>query len=445
MQYLSPVITDLLSQDRRQTIFELLDFYFSHITSLADIDVVGSLALKTDYRTLHLECARLAVSVAQTDEQKYLARKNLISALITMNYPEEALEQTDINLSMQPYDFDMISGRAGILSLMNRKQEADEYIDDLMEKYPHKEDELLSLMSSKMIRQGRTAEGILNFLNGTKKRSTLFEDELQMKKWTGEETEPGQKIYILTEGGIGDNLINARFLDDLKNRGMRPILYSSHDDYYKSAFEVLERHGYEVINDRYMIDPSALWTSILFLPAYLNCTEDDLWKGPYLSPLRQDKNQLESTDRLRIGIKCSGNPYFQQDEYRSVPIDELVNSLPKDSEIYYFDVEEGMEHEKVTDLSPRIEGWEDTLDFIDQMDVIVSSCTSLVHASGAMGVRTMVLTPIAEYFVWTSTRTDESTPWYGENFTVLKQQTVRSWEEPLQRVYEILENEESMN
>jgi len=444
MQYLSPVVSDLLSQDRRQTIFELLDFYYSHITSLADIDVVGSLALNTDYRTLHLKCARLAVEKSETDEQRYLAGKNLIKALVTMNYPDDALDQVEKNLSIQPHDFDLLSTKASILSLMNRKEEADEYLDELLEKYPHKEEDLRPLFCSKQIRQGRVAEGIHNFLNGTKKRSTLFEDDLQMHKWTGEETEPGQKIYILSEGGIGDNLINVRFFDQLRDRGMRPILYSSHDDYYRSAFDMLERHGYEIVYDPYMIDPSAMWTSVLFLPPYLNVTEDDLWNGPYLTPLRQKKNRLESTNKMRIGIKCSGNPYFQQDEYRSVPIDEMVDALPKNAEIYYLDVGKGIEHERVTDLSPQTESWEDTLDFIDQMDVIVSSCTSLVHAAGAMGKRAMVLPPIAEYYVWTSSRNDESTPWYGDNFYVLKQQSVRSWKEPLKRVSEILNEESSI-
>jgi ADP-heptose:LPS heptosyltransferase len=114
----------------------------------------------------------------------------------------------------------------------------------------------------------------------------------------------------------------------------------------------------------------------------------------------------------------------------------MLASLPKEASVYYIDTDK--EYEGTISLKNRIESWEDTLDFIDQMDIIVSSCTSLVHASGAMGKETIVVTPIAEYYIWTSTRTDGTTPWYGDNFKILKQTKIRSWKEPLKQVSEIL-------
>ena len=73
------------------------------------------------------------------------------------------------------------------------------------------------------------------------------------------------------------------------------------------------------------------------------------------------------------------------------------------------------------------------------MDIIVSSCTSLVHAAGAIGKRTIVMVPIAEYYTWTSTRTNNTTPWYGQNFTVLRQSKLRSWKEPLSEMRGLLD------
>jgi ADP-heptose:LPS heptosyltransferase len=107
--------------------------------------------------------------------------------------------------------------------------------------------------------------------------------------------------------------------------------------------------------------------------------------------------------------------------------------------LYYFDKEKT--HPGCINLNDKLDSWEDTLDYIDQMDIIVSSCTSLVHAAGALGKRTIVITPIAEYYTWTSTRTDESTPWYGDNFTVLKQKKPRDWSEPLARARELIDIE----
>jgi hypothetical protein len=174
---------------------------------------------------------------------------------------------------------------------------------------------------------------------------------------------------------------------------------------------------------------------MMSLPGYLGLTEKHLWSGPYITPLRQEKNRLDDA-KFKIGIKVSGNPWFEQDVYRKIPINEMLASLPKDASVYYIDTDK--EYEGTISLKNRIESWEDTLDFIDQMDIIVSSCTSLVHAAGAMGKETIVVTPIAEYYVWTSTRTDNSTPWYGDNFKVIKQTEVGSWKEPLDQVSAIL-------
>jgi hypothetical protein len=112
----------------------------------------------------------------------------------------------------------------------------------------------------------------------------------------------------------------------------------------------------------------------------------------------------------------------------------MLSYLPKDADIYYIDKTKG--YPGTIELADRIESWEDTLDFIDQMDCIVSSCTSLVHAAGAIGKTTFVAVPIAEYYIWTSSRTDESCPWYGDNFHVLKQTQLRDWTQPLSKISE---------
>jgi hypothetical protein len=251
-----------------------------------------------------------------------------------------------------------------------------------------------------------------------------------MTQWDGI-ISPGKTIYVDGEGGIGDEIINIRFFDYLKKFGMRPILYSV-GKYRKDTNSLFHRHGYEIVNDIYSIDPRCTWVPLMSIPSVLDLTEDDLWKGTYLKPLKNPKNIIKS-DKFKIGIKCSGNPYFAQDEYRKIAIEQMLSYLPENSEIYYIDKEE-KNHPRVIDLSSRIESWEDTLDFIDQMDCIVSSCTSLVHAAGAMGKTTFVAIPIAEYYIWTTSRKDNSSPWYGDNFKVMRQTKIRDWDNPLSEI-----------
>jgi tetratricopeptide (TPR) repeat protein len=433
--YVRPVVLDLINCDKRQQAWDLIDFYFEHAKTIEDYDVLGYVALKADKRDTYLACAEAAYSLAETPQQIYISRINLYKAYNAMNYPEKALFYIEQNLRMDPNDFETIAQKAFNISLSGDKETAEAILEDLSKKYPEKSDKLEAAFSGKMLRSGKLAEGVRSFLETFKPKSGVFDETLRMKRWNGI-IKPGTKLYIEGEGGIGDEIINIRFLDQLKKLGMQPILYSP-GKYRKDSKSLFERHGYEIITDTYSIDPRCSWVPLMSLPFYLNLEEKDLWKGTYLTPLRQEKNRIQS-DKFKIGIKCSGNPYFGQDEYRKIPLDTMLKYLPEEAEIYYIDKEVG--HLGTIDLGDRIESWEDTLDFIDQMDCIVSSCTSLVHAAGAIGKTTFVAVPIAEYYIWTTSRRDDSSPWYGDNFHVMRQTEVRDWHKPLSEIQERLKH-----
>lgn len=432
IEYLKPVVMDLINCDERKKAWDLIDFYLSHAKTISDYDTLGYAALKSDKRDTYLHCAEATYALANTPEQIYNTRINLYKAYNMMNYPEKALYYIEHNLSINPDDFDALCQKASNISLLGDKEKAEQIIFDLINKFPERQYDLEVMLCGKYLREGQVKKGMLAFL-GKYKGNGVFSDTLKMTQWDGI-IRPGKTIYVDGEGGIGDEIINIRFFDYLKKFGMRPILYSV-GKYRKDTDSLFQRHGYEIVNDIYSIDPRCNWVPLMSLPAVLDLTEDDFWKGPYLKPLRNPKNELLPSlfGKFRIGIKCSGNPYFAQDEYRKIPIEELLKYLPADAEIYYID-KEFESHPRVINLNDRINSWEDTLDFIDQMDCIVSSCTSLVHAAGAIGKTTFVAVPIAEYYIWTTSRKDNSSPWYGDNFKVMRQTKVRDWNDPLSEI-----------
>jgi hypothetical protein len=433
------VILDLLKDGERKLAWTLIDNYFKKSTTIQHFDILGYVSLKAEKRDTYLKCAEYAHAIAKDPVQLYITRMNLVKAYNAMNRPEDALFYAEQNLKINPDDFESLCQRAFNISLMGDKLKAEEILTELAKQYP---DKLTAAFAGKHLREGRTAEGILSFVEAFKPENEFFEKRMGMKRWKGSIT-PGRKLYIDIEGGIGDQIVNIRFFNKLQSYGMEPILFSRDNKYYKDVNNVFRARGYEILTDPIIIDKKEKWVPMMSIPGYLNLSESDLWSGVYLQPMRSEKNKLESTKR-KIGIKCSGNPYFAQDEYRKIPLQEILNILPKDVEIYYIDVEEIQTSDsRVINLSDRINSWEDTLDFIDQMDCIVSSCTSLVHAAGAMGKTTFVAVPIAEYYIWTTTKTDGSSPWYGDNFYVARQKKVRDWTEPLNdignRVHKLLE------
>ncbi len=436
--HLKTTVLDLIKSDQRALAWSLIDHYLKKAHTLEHFDTLGYLSLKADKRDTYLECAEAAYAMAVEPHQRLAARTNLYMAYNAMNQPEKALFYIEENLKLMPEDFQTLCQKAFNTSLLGHKDVAEQMLLDLTVQYPEDAYKIEAAFSGKHLREGRTAQGILSFIEAFKPKNKVFEEYLGMNRWTGLIV-PGKTLYIDGEGGIGDEIINIRFFDRIKSYGMNPILVSDNSKYHKHINQVFVRHGYEVLTDKFSIDRTQLWAPMMSLPGYMNLSESQLWTGPYLSPLRNPKNKIEGT-RPRIGIKCSGNPFFGQDEYRKIPLDQMLSCLPKDADIYYIDKE--VNHPGTIDLGDRIESWEDTLDFIDQMDCIVSSCTSLVHAAGAMGKPTFVAVPIAEYYIWTTTKRDGSSPWYGDNFYVARQTKVRDWSEPLadigQRVNEFL-------
>jgi hypothetical protein len=425
---LKPLVMDLLSQERRPMVFDLLEIYYKKATTIEDFDTLGYLSFKAEHRQLYLKCAQAAYIKAENRQQLYIARTNLYKAYNVMNQPDQALFYIDINLQLTPDDFETQTQRAFNIALTGDKETSEQILLGLQEKHPHRAEDLRSALSGRMLRQGHTSEGIACFLNTVKPKGGRFETQLKMKRWNGM-AQPGRTIYVDGEGGIGDEFINIRFFNNITSMGMKPILYSTWSEYRKDTVDLFRRHGHEVITETYSIDTSQLWAPMMSLPYHLNLNEHNLWQSPYLFPLRNKKNQILSK-KFKIGIKCSGNPYFGQDEYRKIPVDVFLAHMPDQAEIYYID-KSPTDHPRLINLSDRIHSWEDTLDFVDQMDCVASSCTSLVHAAGAMGKTTLVAVPIAEYYIWSTSSNTTHSPWYGDNFHVFKQTSVNCWQQPL--------------
>jgi len=432
---LTYVIEQIMSEGDNDLARVVLDFFEKKAESIEDYDVLGDLSVKAKYFHMRLKCAEYCYVHATTSEQLYNARHNLQSCYNSLNYPEKALFYIEQNLKINPDDSDSLVEKSFNLSLMGKRLEAEQIIETLSKKDEKIAKNIDFSLSYKLLRNGETSRGLRGFNDTFKGTNPLFENKLKMKRWEGG-AYPGKTIIINGEGGIGDEIINIRFMDYLKKLGMKPILYSSWNMYRPDIVDLFKRHGHDVVTTSFFFRKEYMWTHMMSIPGLLGLKEEQLWNGKYLKPLRNPKNKLKDNNKLRIGIKCNGNIYFEQDYYRSIPIDEMISAIPKEFSIYYFDKEK--DHDGVISLKDNLNTWEDTLDYIDQMDVILSSCTSLPHASGAIGKKTIVCVPIAKYYTWVSTKTDNSTPWYGDNFTVLEQTTPRCWKEPLLKVNQLL-------
>ena len=74
-----------------------------------------------------------------------------------------------------------------------------------------------------------------------------------------------------------------------------------------------------------------------------------------------------------------------------------------------------------------LDTWEDTAKAVASCELVVTSCTSVAHLAGAMGVPTWIVVPYVSYYLWTYP--GAVTPYY-DSMTLYRQTKVDSWEEP---------------
>jgi ADP-heptose:LPS heptosyltransferase len=86
----------------------------------------------------------------------------------------------------------------------------------------------------------------------------------------------------------------------------------------------------------------------------------------------------------------------------------------------------------------HLKTFEETLAIISDLDIVITTCTSIAHASAAMGKRTYVFSPMSSYYVWCHSSKYKHSPWYAEHVTLLRQKRPRHWNEPIEELKQCL-------
>lgn len=290
-----------------------------------------------------------------------------------------------------------------------------------------------------LLHDGKFKEGMSNLIRNKK---LIGHDSHQYSKPLFDKFIPGKTLLFSPEGGAGDEMLNVRFCKMAKEHGMKTMFASNHKLQHIFSRVPFVDHSisYNDLKD-YNFD---YYVPMMKASVYLDACEKDVTVENYLSasPVFSKKHQLEG--KLKIGIRWQGNPLYEQDLSRSIPFHlfEQITSLPG-ATVYSLQKDTGLEelstNSKIIDLSSKMETWEDTAGIIDNLDIVVTSCTSIAHLAGLMGKRTLVLLPAMYYYIW-AWNCEESL-WHNKNLTTIKQPTVNTWEKSMEKVVSIIKKE----
>lgn len=247
-----------------------------------------------------------------------------------------------------------------------------------------------------------------------------------MPVWDGE---CNHTVLLKLERGLGDQIHQVRYAKDLKARGCTVVVSCS-----AQLVPVLRRaRGVDVVvqheaaggvyHDSYLPAMSA--------PIQLGyMTNDNIDGTPYIP--RPDVNVVPG----RVGLRWSGLPAYENQTKRLFPHELLFNVVKGRAPCISLQRDEGSEHcpdwvEKVP-----LDNWEHTCRAIASCELVVTSCTSIGHMAGAMGVSTLILVPIVPYYLWTYPGMD--TPYYN-NTMLLRQTNSNEWLDPFKQLATIME------
>lgn len=261
-------------------------------------------------------------------------------------------------------------------------------------------------------------------------------------RWLGESL-AGLRLLVSAEQGLGDTIQMARYLPLLQTLDAAQILLEVQPE----AITLLQYNfpDIPIVERKWAQSPEFTfdcWTALMSLPLHLKAWGNDaLGKSGYLTVPPENREywagrvaQLSQGTRPRVGLAWSGQPNHRGDRRRSIPF-ETIRSYLRNNPVSFFalqtTVPSGMPT-NVLDVSEELITLADTAALIEQMDLVITVDTSVVHIAGAMGKPTWLLLP--KRYEWRWGLEGESNDWY-DSVKVMRQQEHSNWKPVLEEVF----------
>lgn len=255
--------------------------------------------------------------------------------------------------------------------------------------------------------------------------------------WLGDAPISGKTILIHAEQGFGDLIQFCRYVPMLEKLGAKVILEASGSlmELMKSLSPTLT-----VIQEGDALPTFDVVCPVMSLPLALNTSLETIPANiPYLSVSEAKKQywqtKLGAKTKPRIGIVWSGSMTNPIDNNRcarrNIPLAELkpLFELPLEFHVLQKDIrpEDKPILDGLTQLhchQDQLNDFADTAAIIQEMDLVISVCTSVAHLSGALGHQTFVLLPYSADYRWMTNEHDS--PWYP-SIQLIRSEKIGDW------------------
>lgn len=390
--------------------------------------------------------AKKYVQSTETSEQILEQIKNCNTyfnagrAAYKANQVAKSLEYFDEALKYDPDNVSVMLDRAVSICTMGEFDRAFDIICNIdKSKYDHRNQIVVEFNKGwHYIRKGDFKKGV-ELLNMGRELKLLgtHTGMYDRPEWDGK-TYEGKTILFIGEGGIGDEVINARFAQTVRERGMNVIMSTVHNNQsmLSSAPQILKIIDNSEIKTNREWD---YWVPCMSLPYKLGIDSHEIPNDPYLSArpsyIEKWSKIVKSDKKLNIGIRWMGNPLYELELARTIPV-EFFDDLSKlDVQLFSIQKDDGVKEYRVPhntiDIAPDLKNWDDTMGAMMNMDLIITSCTSVAHVAAALGKPTWVIMPLLPYYTWADMKKESY--WY-KSVTCYRQKVWKDWDAPCAEV-----------
>jgi tetratricopeptide (TPR) repeat protein len=400
-----------------------------------------------DYKSA-LDNVNLALKFNSVYPEGYFNRGFIYSILKEYN---SAITDYDQALKLRPDYSEVYNYKGMALEYLNKFVEADKCYDNSKRYNPLNYDPCFN--------KGILNLKLKNFNSGwsgyefRKKLDDRYFGQEELKKYDNYRLPNlddlfNKNIFIYCEQGLGDTIQFSRYIKLLSDLGARVTfkvkknlirLFLGFNDYCDLTFEEVDLLKFDYI------------CSLLSLPLIFNTTDKNIPNTtPYLIVDQQRnlfwKKELEKNN-FKIGIHWRGNLKNKKMVDRSFNLElfsdiaEIKNitlvSLQKDFNPSIDYINKNINIKSYSDLDLGEDSFIDSATLINNLDLVISNDTSIVHLAGALGKPVWTVLNFNPDWRWFLN--DNKSPWYP-SMLLFRQKIDGSWKEPFNEIKSYLIN-----
>lgn len=340
---------------------------------------------------------------------------------------------------------------ASLYLFLNSPEKAIEYFKKCLEINPN-DKEVLYFLSLGYFRTKNYETGTKYFENRLCRGTAITSQEVTyphlMQKaplWQGEDIS-NKTLYTYYEAGFGDMIMFARYIPTLQKRCKKLLIKPQKElsQLFRDNFPDVEVMDLFYEENKTDFDVHIPFLSI---PYVLGLKNDEIFMqhNKYLSAtpdkIQYFKEKYFNNNKFKIAIKWQGNTYYETDRVINVEAFAPLFELPN-TKIYSAQTFEGAEEftklankYDITDLSKDFKDFSYTAGALENVDLVISSDSSLAHLAGAMGKPCIILLPYNYNWRW---HMDLShCDWY-DSVKLFRLGEKENWNELMKRIAETI-------